>query len=362
MEKKSSPIDFFLATTTASGFYGYFDQLGPQEGLHLYLLKTGPGCGKSTLMRRLAGQAHEPLQYIHCSSDPNSLDGVIFCHQQAAILDATPPHALEPQAPGVAETVISLYDTLNPDPLLPQRAVIQENIVQSKRLRQQAARYVASASSILLYNRRIAAGCTDFAKVRQYIKGLTTRLLPKMHTPGQEQVRFLTGITPQGMIFYRDTIPALAEHIYVFHDTYGAASRLVMELLRNEALARGCQVITCRCALHPKDKIDHLILPGLGLAFLTANPWHTCKFSGQKTIHCSRFMDRVRLHNSRTRLHFNQKTADSFLEQAIELMAQARVCHNTLEACYAPAVDFSAVDAQAARCAELLGLEIPPKA
>lgn len=362
MEKKSSTIDFFLATTTASGFHGYFDQLGPQEGLHLYLLKAGPGCGKSTLMRRLASQAQEPLQYIHCSSDPDSLDGVIFCRQQAAVLDATPPHALEPRAPGVEETVISLYDTLNPDQLRPQRAVIQENIVQGKLLRQHATRYVASASSILMDSRRTATGCTDFAKVRQYVHGLANRLLPKMRTPGQEQVRFLSGITPQGMIFYRDTIPALADQIYVFHDTYGAASRLAMDLLRSEALARGCQVITCRCALHPEDKIDHLILPGLGLAFLTSNPWHTCKFAGQKNIHCSRFTDRIHLHNSRTRLHFNQKAADSFLNQAIELMAQARVCHNALEACYAPSVDFSAVDKQAAHCAALLGLEIPPKA
>lgn len=362
MEKKRSPIDFFLATTTATGFHGYFDQLGPQEGLHLYLLKAGPGCGKSTLMRRLASQAQEPLQYIHCSSDPNSLDGVVFCHQKAAVLDATPPHALEPRAPGVEETVISLYDTLDPDQLCPLRDVIDENITQGKVLRQQATRYVAAASGLLQDSRRSAAGCTDFAKVRHYIMGLAKRLLPKTHTPGREQIRFLSGITPQGMIFYRDTVPAMADHIYVFHDSYGAASRLAMELLRAEALARGCSVITCRCALHPDDKIDHLILPDLGLAFLTSNPWHPCKFSGQKNIYCSRFMDRIYLHNSRMRLHFNKKAADSFLAQAVELMAQARVCHNALEACYAPAVDFNAVDAQAAHCAELLGLEPPAQA
>ncbi len=357
MENRDSHVDFFLGATTAAGFHGYFSQLGPQEGHHLYLLKGGPGCGKSTLMRRLAKQAQEPIQYIHCCSDPHSLDGVIFCDQGAAVLDATAPHTVEPNAPGAAETVICLYDSLDSSKLRPQQKMIEDLIAQGVGIKHRAARYVASASNLLFDNRRTAACATDFNKIRRYVSGLADRVLPRGKTTGREQIRLLSGITPEGMIFYRDTIPALANQIYVFQDTYGAASRLAMELLRAEALARGCFVITCRCALHPDDKIDHLILPGLGIAFLTSNPWHTCRFPGQKNIHCSRFMDTVHLRLSHNRMRFNQKTADSFLEQAIELMAQARSCHDSLEACYAPAVDFAAVDAQAARCAHLLGLD-----
>ncbi len=362
METNRSTIDFFLGASTAEGFYGCFSQLGPSEGLHLYLLKSGPGCGKSTLMRKLAAQAQEPVQTIHCCSDPHSLDGVIFCQQQAAVLDATAPHTLDPQAPGAAETVISLYDTLNPELLRPRQEEILAYNQQHRNLRQQANRYVASASSLILDGRRVAAGCTDFAKVRRYVAGLADRLLPRTNVPGREQVRFLSGITPEGLVFYRDTVPALADQIYVFQDTWGAASRLILELLREEALHRGCEVITCRCGLHPAEKIDHILLPGLRLAFLTSNPWHHCQFPGQKNIHCSRFTDSVHLRRFRTRLRFHQKAADSFLQHAIEQMAQARVCHNAVEALYAPAVDFAAVDVQTERCAHLLGLTLPDKA
>lgn len=358
MENKDSHVDFFLGATTADGFHGYFPQLGSQEGNHLYLLKGGPGCGKSTLMRGLAKQAQEPVQYIHCCSDPHSLDGVIFRNQHAAVLDATAPHTVEPHAPGAAETVINLYDSLDSTQLRPQQKTIEDLIAQGVALKKQAAHYVACASSLLFDNRRTAACLTDFAKVRHYVSGLANRVLPKQKGAGQEQVRLLSGITPEGMLFYRDTIPALADKIYVFQDTYGAVARLAMQLLRTEALTRGCNVITCRCALHPDDKIDHLLLPELGIAFLTSNPWHNCHFSEQKNIHCSRFMDTTYLRHLRNRMRFNQKTADSFLEQAIELMAQARTCHNALEACYAPAVDFTAVDVQAAHCAHLLGLDI----
>ena len=96
MEIKSpQTVDFFLGTTTPAGFKGYFRQLGQEPGMQLYLIKSGPGCGKSTMMKQLAQLSAGPVQRIHCSSDPDSLDGVVFCDKNAAILDATAPHTLD---------------------------------------------------------------------------------------------------------------------------------------------------------------------------------------------------------------------------------------------------------------------------
>ena len=47
-------IDFFLGATTPAGFKGYFEPLRHEPGMQMYLIKSGPGCGKSTLMKRLA--------------------------------------------------------------------------------------------------------------------------------------------------------------------------------------------------------------------------------------------------------------------------------------------------------------------
>ena len=113
MEATARAVDFFLGTTTPAGFKGYFAELCREDGRRMYLIKSGPGCGKSTLMKRLADRAGEPVERIHCSSDPDSLDGVVFCRQGAALVDATAPHVLEPEAPGAEETVISLYDTID---------------------------------------------------------------------------------------------------------------------------------------------------------------------------------------------------------------------------------------------------------
>lgn len=360
METTNRAADFFLGTTTPAGFYGFFDTLAQENGgRRLYLIKSGPGCGKSTLMRRLAARADEPVQRIHCSSDPDSLDGVVFCTQGAAIVDATAPHVLEPGAPGADETVVSLYHTLDTEALRANRGVIDTLFARNASLRGRAARYIASASSLLLDNRRAAACSTDFSRARAYARHLALQYLPRRETRGSEQLRFLSAITPQGCLFYTDTVRVLADRCIVFHDEYGAASRLIFETLRTEALARGYAVITCRCALHPEDKIDHLLIPALRLAFLTDNSWHRCSFPGQKNIHCTRFLDLAHLHDFRARLRFNRKAAGDLTAQAVVLMAQAKACHDELETYYRTAVDFAAVETETERCAQQLGLRSP---
>ena len=89
-------VTFFLGANSPSGFYSLYDQLLPaQEARRVFLLKGGAGCGKSTLMKRVAAaleEAGERVEYIRCSGDPDSLDAVIFPGLSSAIVDATAPH------------------------------------------------------------------------------------------------------------------------------------------------------------------------------------------------------------------------------------------------------------------------------
>ena len=311
---RSDSVDFFLGTTTPAGFKGYFEPLRREPGMQMYLIKSGPGCGKSTLMKRLAVKAEqkgEPIQRIHCASDPDSLDGVIFLDKRAAIVDATAPHVMEPDAPGAEEQVVSLYHTLDADALHAHADEVKRLFAQNTALRSRAARYIASAGSLLLDSRRAEACSANFEKVRRYVKRLCARTLPRLPegASASEELRLLSAITPKGPVFYRGTVQALADRYVVFHDDYGAVSRLLLELIRAEALARGYHIITCPCAMHPEDKIDHIIIPSLRLAFLTDNRWHPVRLSAAQTVRCSRFVDRENLSACRARLRFNERAA-----------------------------------------------------
>ena len=103
---QSRSPDFFLGATTPAGFKGYFEPLRREPGMQMLLIKSGPGCGKSTLMKHLAQTAEQQgqrIEKIHCASDPDSLDGVIFlsgCAQYVGKLNpsvslslASPPNS-----------------------------------------------------------------------------------------------------------------------------------------------------------------------------------------------------------------------------------------------------------------------------
>lgn len=87
---------YFLGANTPSGFVSRFDHLyDPDDGWFAYILKGGPGTGKSTLMKRAAKEACSAqikTELIYCSSDPHSLDAVIFPEIKVCIVDGTAPH------------------------------------------------------------------------------------------------------------------------------------------------------------------------------------------------------------------------------------------------------------------------------
>lgn len=100
--------EFFAGVNTEKGFLGfpdgYFSTLS-----RLYIIKGTAGSGKSTLMKRIADRCEQMGLSVHrvrCSSDPESLDGVILPEKNAGIADGTAPHVLEPSIPVAKEILV----------------------------------------------------------------------------------------------------------------------------------------------------------------------------------------------------------------------------------------------------------------
>lgn len=355
MNNQTANVDFYLGALGPHGFQGYFDRLRQEPDRQMYLIKSGPGCGKSTMMRKIAEATPRTVQRIHCSSDPDSLDGVILDEPRAAVVDATPPHALEPSCPGALERVVSLYHTMDVARLTENRRQILRLSMRCKALQERAASYIAGASKLLADSRATAAWSTDTAKAAAFAARLALRYLPRGESEGEEQVRLLSAVTPKGVLTFYNTIPALADTIVVFHDEYGLCNRLILDELRRQALRRGCSIISCPCPLGCGE-IEHLFIPALRLAFLTSNSWHPMEFEGQKNIHCRRFEDKSRLHCRKKRLRFNRRAAAELLSQASAMQREAKLSHDALEQLYGAAIDFAAVDCAAEELRAELGI------
>lgn len=105
---------YFAAANTYKGFVSYFDTVfDPAKYSRIYVLKGGPGTGKSSFMKKAArvfGEKNYRIEEIYCSSDPNSLDGVIIENQgkKIAIIDGTAPHEIDAKIPGAKDELIDL--------------------------------------------------------------------------------------------------------------------------------------------------------------------------------------------------------------------------------------------------------------
>ena len=72
---------YFLSALTGAGYYALHRQFLRPPERYFCILKGGPGCGKSTFLKRVgdAGQAAGlAVVRLHCAGDPASLDGVYF--------------------------------------------------------------------------------------------------------------------------------------------------------------------------------------------------------------------------------------------------------------------------------------------
>lgn len=342
-------VQFFLGANTPGGFVGYMPACyDPREGWRVYIIKSGPGTGKSTFMRRVlerVTETGEEAEAIFCSSDPHSLDGVRFPRLKIAILDGTAPHVLEPRYWGVCETVVDIGGCANAARLRENAAAVIAATDTCGELHGRCRQFLATAASLLNDSRRTALACTDKEKVARTAARIAAREFGNAEGSGREERRFLSAITPEGSMVFYGTLQALCSRIYVVEDEYGAAGSLLLSELRQWAREAGQDSIVCTCPLAPEDKVEHLLLPALGLGFTLSNPWHKADFPAYRRVHAARFTDEEALRSKRQRLAFNRKAARELLNEAVEVAKEAKAVHDEMERYSCEAMDFAAVDA-----------------
>lgn len=351
---------FFLGANTPQGFVGYMpESYRPEEGWRVYIIKSGPGSGKSTFMRRIwesvTAETETESEFLYCSSDPHSLDGVRFPTLKIAVFDGTAPHVLEPRYWGACERVVDIGGCADNEHLFQHAAAVREATDACAERHARCRGYLATAASLLEDSRRIAARCTDEEKVRRTARRLCEKECPVTHRVGQEDRRFLSAVTPEGAMVWYSTLQALCPRLYVIEDEHGAAGTLFLRELRDRALERGARLITCACPLDPTEKIEHILLPEQGVGFTLSNPWHKADFPVYRRIHAARFTVEEMLAQKRQRLAFNRRAARDLLGEAVSCAAEAKAIHDEMERFTVQAMDFEAVDRlRAAVTAEIL--------
>lgn len=338
---------FFLGANSGEGFISHFGDSYVGGEWRAYIIKGGPGTGKSSFMKYIAAKADEKGYSVilcPCSSDPQSLDGVIIEEIKTVFLDGTAPHVVEPKLPGACENIINLGEFWDSNKLFLNASKIAEAANRNSRLHKTAAAYLSAAGEVIYDNLKIARLATDRKKALKFAYRLTEQYIPKKarRNKGNEFFRFIGGTTPNGIIGFSKTVTDYYKRIVVLEDKFGSASGEIIKFLRAAAKESGYDVITLKNPFLPGEIYDHILIPELSLAFVTENEF--IKFdTSVRRIHARRFINKAVMKKYRARISFNNRIIKQLLSGAVGTLKNAKASHDVLEKFYIDSMDFDAL-------------------
>ncbi|MBU8914911.1 PRK06851 family protein [Bacillus sp. FJAT-29953] len=342
--------NYFAGGNTARGFHNLYDS--NLQGLdRLFILKGGPGTGKSSLMKKIGKEWVEKgydIELLHCSSDNNSIDGVIIPALKVGIVDGTAPHVIEPKAPGAVEEYINLGEAWNAKALSAQKKVIQKLTNQISEAF--ATAYATFKEALEIHDdwEKIYINSMNFQKADQLTKKLIETFFGKMRLSKQADVRhrFLGAATPKGAV---DFVPNLTEDIqkrYFIKGRPGSGKSTMLKKLAAAAEERGVDVEIYHCGFDP-NSLDMCIFRELGIAIFDSTAPHEYFPSrdGDEIIDMYEIL--IEQGTDEIFADFISKISTKYrnkMTEATSWLAKAKELHDQLEAIYISAMDFTVVE------------------
>ena len=333
----------FLTANSADGFVNKFQSFtDKKENWYTYIIKGGPGTGKSSFMKKVANRATESSDEVvlcPCSSDTDSLDAVILTKQKIMVVDGTAPHTIDPICAGVSDEILNFGEFWNGEKLKEQGENIKKVSLENKLFHKRAALCISAAGRVKRDNMKISLIAADIEKVVNEAEKTANRFLNNGNQEASETVCYLNAVSPKGNVFYKSTIDYFANEKIIINDSLGTVSNIFMSIVRDIALAKKYNIITVKDNILPNDKIEHIIVPKAKIAFCSEGSFFTFE-EKQRRIRAERFMDEMQIAKNSKRIKFNKKLEKEFIKQAIEALGTAKDLHDKLESYYINAMDF----------------------
>ena len=344
MSRKSAS---FLGANTPKGFVSFFDELyNPYDDTDAYIIKGGPGTGKSTFMKKIADECDRrgySAERVYCSSDPSSLDAVIVPEIKLSVCDGTSPHIVEPRFPGVAENIINLGEFWDSRRLRKNGDEIRRLFFENSLCHRQSSKYLAAAGHIDLQSRMLTEKYIRKEKIDSFCSRFIHRELQskKNNVPGEKSRRFISAITPRGNLMLADTVTNLCPRVIGIDDREGVASSLITGRIGEGAVKNGYDVIFCHCPMKPEES-EHILIPEKGIAVVRLNG-AAGEIPCDRVIHTGRFMHEGFAEN-RLMLRFNSRIKQELINESVSCLKRAKSIHDELEKIYIDAMDFERLD------------------
>ena len=321
----------FASANGFSGFRSYFPQIySPQMHKRVFILKGGPGTGKSTLMKKIYDKGIEwgaAGELFYCSSDTRSLDGVILQNGEnsVAVIDGTAPHITDPILPGARDEIVDLgiaFDTNGLTGAYDELLKLNEKKISAY---SKAYEYLSQSA---VFDSKIKAEIKlnfDYASAISYINNLIDGAFTT--ESGTRSIRLVSSFSSDGyeMFGKKNTFPSDVQ--IRSKGVYCALADRILTVrgIRHTAYVNALDGELC-------DAID---CPSIGIYL-------------NKLISCSDTVPSFLPHGSEEKIMaeyaWEYETLNSLLCKAAEQLDCARNYHVNIEGIYGRYVDFERID------------------
>ncbi len=336
-------IKYFAGGNTSQGFYSLF--ASNLESLErLFILKGGPGTGKSYLITKIGNAWKEKgyaLEYMYCSSDKDSVDGVIIPDLKVGIVDGTKPHVIEPKYPGIIDDYVDLGAAWDASKLRKHKDDILSLTDQVSAAFQAA--YKAFGEALIPYEKR-KARVSKTLNVDK-VKVLTERLVKTLfHDKGQVSLptikhRFHGALTPTGPCSFMEELIKPIGKRYFLQGRPGTGKSTLLRRLSLEAEMRGFNAEVYHCEFDP-NSIDLLMIRELDFVIFDNKAPYELQPERQtdEVIDMEQAVLELNVHEEDGTVikEYEQKLNDGLIS-----LAKAKSLRDVLEGYYIQAMDFT---------------------
>ena len=330
---------FFLGANSKHGFYSLYDGFANGEQDILHIIKSGPGTGKSTFMKRIGSAAESKgldVEYILCSGDPQSLDGIYIPALHVGWVDGTAPHVLEPKHFGINGIYTDLGQFCKRELLHENRPQIKATTSAYRFCYQKAYMYLQAVGNLQQSSSPLPSHIEE--RIRSRAKAKIKKELAGSQTSVSLPVkRFLRAISCQGNYTPPQTLNTLCDRLCILESNI-ALDTFFFDEIKKEAAERGIFYIQCLSPLSP-ELTEAVIFPDIRLCFASSQA--SPSFHGTvRTIHLDAYVEDFNKADYKA----HEKLKLQLMDAAYKQLSRAKQFHDELERYYRPALDVDALN------------------
>lgn len=339
---------YFLGSSTPNGFVTPIGELVGDTSNTVYIFKGTAGSGKSTIMKKICEAFPDsPKEIYYCSADPFSLDAVYLKDRKFLIMDGTDPHCFDPVYPKAVQSIVDLGAFLETSELRAKKDEIIALTNEYSGYHKRCRLCLSAISSVIPDITSAAFETLDLKKLYAFTERTCRRLIPKRtdkKSDGKLSYRQLSALTMNG---YATFTPTDCK-IYLLNDEYIAGADIFLRKAADCAVKKGYDVYVSECLICAARYFEHIMIPELGIAFMTSSCINPLNIeSSKKVINFRRFYISSEFESRpvlKQRIKFGKKAVSELINEASSELKTAKAVHDKIEEYYIAAADFDSLN------------------